>query len=367
MKILALWAPCVLALCCLFALACVPAAQGQDQGNYYHLVWDSNGSLVTTPNPLPPAITLPQGGQLTLDLDDSSFGIALGYLGFQPFGAGTGYISAELVWPSGVTTTTLYAQTHVNPIAGGADNIWILTFTDPGIYTLCVNCALNGAVNWAVQVVVLPTSSTMLYDGIWDTALFYPPNAIVTTQTATGYNFWFEANPNGSHQGQSAPTPGAPGDWQQIGTGGPGPQGPPGPTGPQGPAGPTGLTGLTGAQGPAGPMGLQGLQGPPGPRAFPTLAVAASLNVNPTAAQDCFLVDASASSWTISLPPAGNVENGRIYVVKKMDSVAKHAVVIDVQGGGLIENAASVSIMTPLRALQFVSDGKSKWWVVSSQ
>ncbi len=97
------------------------------------------------------------------------------------------------------------------------------------------------------------------------------------------------------------------------------------------------------------------------------MAVAANLTVNAAAAENCFLVDASAASHTISLPPASAVENGRIYVVKKMDSVSKHAVVINVQGNGPIENAASVSIMAPLRAMQFVSDGKSMWAVISSQ
>ncbi len=89
--------------------------------------------------------------------------------------------------------------------------------------------------------------------------------------------------------------------------------------------------------------------------------------MNAAAAADCFFVDASAASWTISLPPAAAVENGRIYIVKKMDSVAKHAVVINVQGNGLIENAASVLISAPLRAMQFVSDGKGMWSVISSQ
>jgi hypothetical protein len=89
--------------------------------------------------------------------------------------------------------------------------------------------------------------------------------------------------------------------------------------------------------------------------------------VNATAPENCFFVDASSASWTISLPPAASVENGRVYMVKKMDSAAKHAVIINVQGGGQIENAPSVSIMVPLRAMQFVSDGKGAWWIISSQ
>lgn len=266
MKAFALSTRCLLALCCLLALACVPPARAQDQANYYHLVWDSTGNLVTTPNPLPPALTLPQGGQLTLDLYESNFSVTLGYLSFQSFGAGTGNIFAEFESNSGVFPDNVPCCGYLVPSAP----VWTLTFADPGIYSLCVNCVLNGPVNWPVQVVVLPTSSAMLYDGIWNTTLFYPPNAIVATQTATGYNFWFEANPNGSHQGQSAPTPSAPGDWQQIGAGTPGPQGPTGPqgpagsAGPQGPIGSTGATGATGAQGPVGPMGLMGPQGPAG-------------------------------------------------------------------------------------------------------
>ena len=199
-------------------------------------------------------------------------------------------------------------------------------------------------------------------------------------------------NPPGAPSGNS--------DWMLLGGGAAGPQGPIGPTGATGPQGPIGLTGatgpagatgpqgpvgLTGATGPAGaqgpqgatgltgapgPMGLigpQGSQGTPGPRAFPTLVVAADLIVNAAAAENCFFVDASAGSRTISLPPAASVENGRIYIVKRMDSAAKRAVVIDVQGNGLIDNAASVSINSPLRAMQFVSDGKGMWLVISGQ
>jgi hypothetical protein len=54
-------------------------------------------------------------------------------------------------------------------------------------------------------------------------------------------------------------------------------------------------------------------------------------------------------------------------VVKKMDANTKHAVVVNVQGGGPIEGATSVSITTALRALQFVSDGKGAWVVISTQ
>jgi hypothetical protein len=89
--------------------------------------------------------------------------------------------------------------------------------------------------------------------------------------------------------------------------------------------------------------------------------------VDPSGIEDCFLVDANAATRTISLPPAASVENGRLYIVKKVDTNTKHSVIINVQGGGLVESATSVSIATALRALQFASDGKSNWWVVSTQ
>jgi Collagen triple helix repeat (20 copies) len=358
----------LLSFCCLILLACTSAAQAQ-VGAYYHIVGNSaNQTLVTTPNPLPPVITVSLGGQLTLDMEDinSEPGASLLYGEFQPFNGGTETVFVEEICrlvtdpacSGGVGAHTLLSGNSFSVGSGGSI---VVTFPSAGIYSF--SAVFNSPV-LTFQVVVPPAASgNMVYTGAWDPNVPYAPNTIVHTGTIAGFDFWLEANTSGSLG--NAPSLGF-SDWFHIAgpASGTGPAGPPGP---MGPAGPAGATGVPGPQGPVGPTGPMGLQGFPGPRSFPTLAIAANLTVNATAAQNCFLVDSSAASWTISLPPAASVENGRIYLVKKMDSVTKHAVVIDVQGNGTIENKASVSITTPLRAMQFVSDGKGVWWVISSQ
>ena len=375
-KAIAKQAAGLLVLCCL-PLVWTPPARAQAQLTY-HMVYDvgtNPTTELTSPDPLPLVITIAQGGQVSFHIEAFTGTFSLPYpgdihlLAFVPFSGGTGTIQVE--WSGGIPTYQFTQMQHLS--VGGYSavqgySLSTLTFTDAGIYELRVGADSSGSKT--VQVIVMPISANLIYDGLWNSSTFYPPNAVVVTQTATGYNFWFEANPNGSSPGQSSPTPGVPGDWQQIGTGAPGPQGPQGPIGLTGPTGPTGATGPQGPiglAGPQGPMGFTGPQGPAGPRAFPTLAVAANHIVDATNPANCFLADASAASLTISLPSASAVENGHIYLVKKVDSVTKHAVVINVQGNGLIDNAASVSINASLRAMQFVSDGKSNWWVASSQ
>jgi hypothetical protein len=275
MKIVALGAKLLFVVSCLALLAHVPAARAQN-GTFYHLLYDSNtGALITTPNPLPPVITLSQGGQLVLDVEASlvKSSPALTSSGFQPFSGGTGDIFVEFsgncaFCPPGVLFDAAHSTLPPGGLVAGGTNILTLSFSDPGIYSLAASGATSGSSTFNLQqvpfqVIVLPSSNTMLYDGV-NVSKFYPPNAIVSTQTATGYIFWFEANPNGSYQGQSAPTPAAPGDWQQLGAGAPGPQGLQGPMGPAGPQGPMGLTGATGTQGPIGPQGKTGPQGPAG-------------------------------------------------------------------------------------------------------
>jgi hypothetical protein len=377
MKAITRQAVSLFSFCCLILLACAPAAQAQ-VGAYYHIVGDSaTDTLLTSPNPLPPVITVSVGGQLTLDMEDvntSGPGAALTYGAFQPFAGGSENIFVETICrlpadPScgGLQVWSLAPGFSTGFSSGG---VAIVSFSNPGIYTFTVRLT-NPILTFQV-VVPLANSGNMVYAGVWQPNVPYAPNTIVHTGTlSAGFDFWLEANGSGS-QGNS-PTLGF-GDWFHMAgpASGAGPAGPPGPPGPVGSTGPQGPMGLTGATGPQGPMGFPGLgfpgpQGPPGPRSFPTLAVASNLTVTATAPENCFFVDASAASWTISLPPAASVENGRVYMVKKMDSVTKHAVIINVQGGGQIENASSVSIMSPLRAMQFVSDGKGAWWVISSQ
>lgn len=65
MKTIIRQAVSLLSFCCLILLACAPTAQAQ-VGAYYHIVGNSaNDTLLTTPNPLPPVITVSVGGQLT--------------------------------------------------------------------------------------------------------------------------------------------------------------------------------------------------------------------------------------------------------------------------------------------------------------
>ncbi len=156
--------------------------------------------------------------------------------------------------------------------------------------------------------------------------------------------------------------------------GSPGVQGLPGLTGPIGTTGATGVAGAPGAVGAVGPEGITGptgaagpagAMGPAGPRAFPTLSVASNLSVSAASAQDCFLVDTTGAARTISLPAAATVENGHIYIAKKMDA-SPNAMIINVQGGGKIDGSSSLKVVLPWRSIELVSDGVSKWVVVSS-
>jgi hypothetical protein len=372
MKIITRQAVSLFSFYCLILLTCAPAAQAQ-VGGYYHIMGNSaNDTLVTTANPLPPVTTVSVGSQLTLDIEDvntSGPGAILFYGLFQPFfGTPSETISIEKICRlpgdlncGGLHAFSIFTGQSVVFSSGG---LAVVTFSNPGIYTFTLGF-IDPILTF--QIVVLPASSgNMVYAGAWDPNVLYAPNTIVHTGAISAFDFWLEANTSGS-QGEE---PGLGfGDWFHMAgpASGAGPAGPPGPPGPAGPTGPQGPMGFMGITGPQGPMGFMGPQGPPGPRSFPTLAIAADLTVNATAPENCFFVDSSAASWTISLPPAASVENGRVYVVKKVDSVPKHAVIINVQGGGQIENASSVSIMAPLRAMQFVSDGKGVWWVISGQ
>ena len=277
------------ALGCLALLARVPGARAQDSVTY-ELLYGANNALVTSPNPLPAFQTLSQNGQLILQIDQTNSAVTDTFLQFefQAFNGGTGTIFTTLSQgpntpPNGAVALSpnLFRQflpTVSNPTL-------ILTFADPGLYTLQFGPDESQASSFPgtqLKVVVLPSSigapnangfapnlnGNMVYAGFWNANVFYPPVTVVATAAnPSGLDFWLETNPNGSQTGQSAPTSAAPGDWQHIGSSVPGPQGPQGPqgsAGPQGPQGPTGPTGATGPQGPIGPTGATGAIGPMG-------------------------------------------------------------------------------------------------------
>ena len=262
--------------CCLLLLAGLPAAQAQNQANYYSIAWDSGqNQLLTLPNPIPPVIVIPQGGQLTIAMSDfnPSPSTFINYLSFQPFFGGTGDIF--FVEYSG----SQFGDAIFIPVGLNFNTMgFAITFTlsDSGIYSLAADCVLGGT-RIPFKVVVTPNtggniSGNMAYGGPWSGTTPYPPMSIVSTGSIfTGLDFWFEANPNGSLGQQPGQSPGLGTDWFSLGSGtqgpaGPqGPQGPPGPTGLTGPAGPTGAPGPAGSQGPTGPVGPQGVTGVMGP------------------------------------------------------------------------------------------------------
>jgi hypothetical protein len=151
---------------------------------------------------------------------------------------------------------------------------YVLTFSDPGVYTFQVGPNLstpNPPALPVLHVVVLPPTPSIMpgnttFAGEADQTgtVFYPPNSIVTTgNLTTGFDWWIEANQNGTSS-----TPGSGADWDHIAgppvPGPPGPQGPDGAPGAIGPSGPAGTAGSAGAQGIPGIPGPAGIQGPIG-------------------------------------------------------------------------------------------------------
>ena len=276
---------------CLILLISARLAQAQANASYSLMFSGTDGTLVTSPNPLPFHVTLNQGGQLALRLDidgvpanlfcevppcpTPTFSVL--YDSFLPtpgFG-GQGFIFLHEAGDDSAGVPS-YAGAHpgyhilLQPGQNGGNGAqeYSLTFSDVGIYTLSVGSA-NFTTNTTFQVVVLPgAAGNTVYAGTWTPSILYPVNTIVSTgSVATGLDFWLEVTSQGT-QNQPSLT-GI--DWlhiagpAQTSAGPTGPQGPAGAQGPQGPAGPQGPIGVTGAMGPMGPTGLTGPQGPQGP------------------------------------------------------------------------------------------------------
>jgi hypothetical protein len=286
----------LLSFCCFMLLALAPGAraqvgerplsiQGQTpiamSGARYAVLYDQLGNLNTTPNPIPPLISLAQGGQLALHFDNPTGTYwVLPYpnywiqcLGFNPTFNGTnGFVYVDF------TGVPQFADFSVQLAPGGIS--WsgpskdvAFTFKDAGTYSMRISGDGNQWTTFTVTVLPVGMGLTS-FGGLYNQYVLYAPNTIVATGSSPStYTFWLEANPLGS---SSLPQAGNP-DWYQLGTGlqgAPGPQGPAGPagaTGPSGPAGPTGLAGPigppgpTGPAGPAGPVGAVGPAGPIGP------------------------------------------------------------------------------------------------------
>jgi hypothetical protein len=249
-----------------------------------------SGLIETAPNPLPGMISLSPGGQLGLyiDTEPQAPGLyairLLTFVAAYPGPGVNGYIFIDYPSIPGSQDIALLL------VPGGEDttsqlNNLILTFKDPGVYSLQFTI---DAQHWVpLTVTVLPIQAGVVtggvsYAGPWDPHTLYAPNTIVATGgILAGYTFWLEANPNGTttqpalanydwlllgpasgQQGPAGPAgpQGPPGAQGPAGT-----QGPVGPAGPQGATGPIGLTGPAGPQGAAGPAGPAGPMGPQGP------------------------------------------------------------------------------------------------------
>jgi hypothetical protein len=125
------------------------------------------------------------------------------------------------------------------------------------------------------------------------------------------------------------------------GGGGAGGGGTPGPQGPPGVAGPTGAPGFNAAGGPV-----------------PVSVKTSSYSVLTT---DCFLAaDATTGTLTFTLPTASG-NTGRIFYMKKIDSSA-NAMVIQGNGGDLIDGLSTVSTMVQYESFSIISTGTG-WYL----
>lgn len=73
-----------------------------------------------------------------------------------------------------------------------------------------------------------------------------------------------------------------------------------------------------------------------------------------------FIVDTSAGSVTLTLPPAAD-SVGVVFDVKKVSS--SHTVTLDADGSELIDSATTLSWSTQHQSYRLVSDG-TQWWVI---
>lgn len=257
-----------LAACVMAGLA--SSAQAQTSAEYRLFV--SADGIQQTPDPLPPVITLSQGGQLSLHIDSDqtiySYTTMISYNNFVPAIGGTGGLLLDVPNSSTAIGSLVAASSPLQPggnYTGNDSHNFILTFGDAGIYTITLTTPIQiGSNIQTLTISVLPTAAgPMVLSGNWNPAALYPQNSVVTTGSfTTGYDFWVETNPNGAAVGIDPKS--NPFQWTHINGATAGAQGPAGPQGPIGPAGPDGNTGAQGPVGPVGPAGAQGASGPQG-------------------------------------------------------------------------------------------------------
>jgi len=73
------------------------------------------------------------------------------------------------------------------------------------------------------------------------------------------------------------------------------------------------------------------------------------------------IVDASSKAVTISLPTAGAYES---IIVKKIDSTSNPVNIVP-PSGKTVDNAAQISLTSPMSAVILVADDNGNWWVVA--
>lgn len=79
-----------------------------------------------------------------------------------------------------------------------------------------------------------------------------------------------------------------------------------------------------------------------------------------TYTHNAFIVDTSAGSVTLTLPPAA-ASLGVVFDVKKVAS--SHTITLDANGSELIDGATTLSWSTNHQSYRLVSDG-TQWWVI---
>lgn len=143
-------------------------------------------------------------------------------------------------------------------------------------------------------------------------------------------------------------------------TGATGPTGPAGATGPTGPVGPTGDTGPVGPIGPAGPTGDTGPTGPVGP-GWELTVVPQNTNCNANASD--YIV--ASGSLAATLPLAANYPKAIIGMMRASTLIS---ISFSASGGDTITQpgGSSASSYTVMSTALLLSDGISKWYVIST-
>ncbi len=76
-------------------------------------------------------------------------------------------------------------------------------------------------------------------------------------------------------------------------------------------------------------------------------------------------VDTSGSVRTITLPLAANVSTGRLFIVKDATGDSEvNALVLDTQGGDLIDGESSQTLESSFGAWFVYGDGASNWYII---